>query len=296
MRVVHLFGAALVVALCSLAQAQSCGCQETIGYAPQSTWSQPISSSPVVYESAPAVSSQVIYSQPVSNGCSSCSTVSYPSATVSYPSTSYASSYTSYPTNSSSIVYESPSSSYASQPTYSTPTYSTPTYSTPTSSTPTYSNQVAYSNSSSANYGTPVSYASYATRSSSTQQYRQSSPYQTVSYQATTRSSPSGSLASIVSVVNQKRARAGLSALRYDPSLMSVAQRKSYYRASRGITGHDGSSMGGARVEGVGWGTGSQGGSNGFNTCYLYSNGYSTCGAAVAYDNSGRAYYTLLLR
>ncbi|MEM7312855.1 MAG: CAP domain-containing protein [Planctomycetota bacterium] len=292
MRIVHWFGVALVATSCSLASAQSCCYQEVMGCAPQSC-SQPITStpvsSPVVYESYPTQSTvstgEVIYESPSTTSCGCSPTVSYPSSTTSYaspvvystPTTSYPTSYgTTYP--SESVVYEQPVSYNSSTSYASTPTVSTPVTSTPVS------------------YGTPVSYASYSTSSSSSQRYRSSSPYQTVSYQSSTRTTPSGSFSSILSVVNQKRARAGLPALRYDPTLTSVAQRKSYYRASRRITGHDGTNMGGARVEGVGWGMGNQGGSNGFNTCYLYSNGYSSCGAAIAYDNSGRAYYTLLLR
>ena len=99
-----------------------------------------------------------------------------------------------------------------------------------------------------------------------------------------------------LAVVNQKRQQAGLYPFQYDPTLTSVAQQKSMNRASRRMTGHDGLPKGGARVEGVGYAYGSQNLMGRFHTCYLYSRGYRSAGAAVAYDGSGRAYYTLLLR
>ena len=100
---------------------------------------------------------------------------------------------------------------------------------------------------------------------------------------------------SILDVVNSKRARAGLPALSFDAGLTQIAQSKSNIRANRGITGHDSSSRGHARVEGVGYAYGGNL-TQRFNTCYLYSNGFSHAGAAIAYDRSGRAFYTLLLR
>ena len=100
----------------------------------------------------------------------------------------------------------------------------------------------------------------------------------------------------VLTVVNQKRRRSGLRELIMDPVLTAAAQRKSSYRSARRITGHDGSSKAGARVEGVGYAYGQGNSLQRFNTCYLYSNGYTYAGAAVAHDASGRAYYTLLLR
>ncbi len=99
----------------------------------------------------------------------------------------------------------------------------------------------------------------------------------------------------VLNIVNSKRRSRGLSPLMFDPTLTSVAVRKSQLRAMRRVTGHDGSSRGGARVEGVGYAHGGNLASR-FSTCYLYSSGYRYGGAAIAYDGSGRAYYTLLLR
>ncbi len=115
---------------------------------------------------------------------------------------------------------------------------------------------------------------------------------QTVGYQAATFQSYHPALA----VINQRRRSAGLSELLPDPQLMAVAQTKSQLRANRRMTGHDGSHRGGAAVEGVGFAMGGGDLTGRFSTCYLYSSGYRYAGAGVAYDGSGRAYYTLLLR
>ena len=136
------------------------------------------------------------------------------------------------------------------------------------------------------NQGQVISTTSY-----SQQFVQQGVPVQTVSYNA----APTG-MNNVLAIVNRKRRRAGLYELQFDPSLMSVAQQKSMIRANRRITGHDGSHKGGAAVEGVGYAHGYSDLNSQFNTCYLYSTGYRRAGAAIAYDNSGRAYYTLLLR
>jgi uncharacterized protein YkwD len=105
----------------------------------------------------------------------------------------------------------------------------------------------------------------------------------------------SGSVMGALAIVNQRRATRGLYALSYDPSLAAAAQRKSQNRASRRNSGHDGSSSG-ARAEGVGFASGGGDLARRFNTCHLYSSGYRSAGAAVAYDGRGAAYFTLLLR
>jgi len=121
--------------------------------------------------------------------------------------------------------------------------------------------------SNNVSYGTPVQYAS----------------------------APTSAGSSVLDVVNSKRSRSGLPALIMDAGLTQIAQSKSNNRANRGITGHDNMSRGHARVEGVGYAYGGNL-TERFNTCYLYSNGYSHAGAAISYDRSGRAFYTLLLR
>lgn len=115
---------------------------------------------------------------------------------------------------------------------------------------------------------------------------------QAVSYQTPTQFG----YQDVLFVVNQRRRAAGLTELMADPQLMTVAQSKSQNRAQRRITGHDGSHRGGAAVEGVGYSMGGGDLTHRFSTCYLYSTGYRYAGAGIAYDNSGRAYYTLLLR
>lgn len=90
--------------------------------------------------------------------------------------------------------------------------------------------------------------------------------------------------------LNARRARVGLFALAEDPSLTMLAVSKSNHRASRRITGHDGSGFPGARGEGVGWGSGE------FHTCYWDTRSHRVAGAATAYDTAGRPYHTLLVR
>lgn len=99
-----------------------------------------------------------------------------------------------------------------------------------------------------------------------------------------------------LSIVNQKRAQRGLYPFSFDPRLTATAEFKSQNRARRRCTGHDGTSMNGARTEGVGYAHGQSQLPMRFQACHLYSNSYRNAGAAIAYDNCGRAYYTLLLR
>ena len=99
-----------------------------------------------------------------------------------------------------------------------------------------------------------------------------------------------------LAIVNQKRSRRGLYPLNFDPQLTAAAQFKSHNRASRRITGHDGTSMCGARTEGVGYASGQSNLAGRFQTCHLYTTSYRNAGAGIAYDSCGRAYYTLLLR
>ena len=100
----------------------------------------------------------------------------------------------------------------------------------------------------------------------------------------------------VLSIVNQKRAQRGLYPFNFDPRLTATAEFKSQNRARRRCTGHDGSSLNGARTEGVGYAHGQSHLPMRFQACHLYSKSYRNAGAAIAYDNSGRAYYTLLLR
>lgn len=97
-------------------------------------------------------------------------------------------------------------------------------------------------------------------------------------------------------IVNSKRAQRGLYPLAYDGTLTARAIQKSNHRAHYHITGHDRSNMAGARVEGVGHSYGYRDPAQAFTSCYLYSSGFRSAGAAISYDRSGRAYYTLLLK
>ena len=143
----------------------------------------------------------------------------------------------------------------------------------------------------------PVSYAASSDMALTDMSYKvKSTPRVTRERYSATYENANSDQMRVLSVVNRKRQRSGLAPLVFDANLASVAQRKSYYRASRGMTGHDGTNMGGASVEGVGFSYGQADPVEGFNTCYLYSNGYQRCGCAISYDANNRAYYTLLLR
>ncbi len=296
--------AALIVANCCFGQllrsrrqccqpvCQSCSTVSNATYTEYAT--APVSTASYI-ESAPVYASNVSYgevvAQPVSNeispvgNCSTCST-----ETQVYPAES---AVVSGATFESPVSYEATVSD-ASQVSYETPVVSTQAYevqvpaATAVAATPVYQSTTPVA---------PVSFVQPAGMTMTNQSYTvKSTPRVTqASYSASYGNANSDQMR-VLSVVNRKRQRSGLSPLRFDPSLASVAQRKSYYRASRGMTGHDGSNMGGASVEGVGFSYGQADPVEGFNTCYLYSNGYQSCGCAVSYDANNRAYYTLLLR
>ena len=236
-------------------------------------------SSPVTYYSSPVVESSAVpvsYAAPASVGYET-----YPSYDASYSAPVYKTagevvypSSTSYPaTYSESVVY--PSSGSMSPVVYEPVVASAPVEYAPQVSS-------AYVQSS----APIVQTATYQSKSS---------PIQMASYSAAASSGSSDQM-NVLMVVNEKRRRSGLAPLMFDAALANVAQRKSNLRANRGITGHDGSNMGGASVEGVGYSYGQANPVQGFNTCYLYSNGYRSAGCAVSYDANRRAYYTLLLR
>ena len=153
-------------------------------------------------------------------------------------------------------------------------------------------------------YAPQATYTSYAqpqmqygVQQYSTQQYTQQ--YSTQQYSAQQYSqqySSQGSVHDALAIVNQRRAARGLYPLSFDPTLASTAQYKSQARANRRMSGHDGSNKAGAMAEGVGYAYGSGNLNNRFQTCHLYSTGYRSAGAAIAYDSRGAAYFTLLLR
>ena len=92
--------------------------------------------------------------------------------------------------------------------------------------------------------------------------------------------------------LNRIRIRRGLLAFRHDERLARLAMRKALAQASVGRMGHGPGwrlGMGGARWEGVGSGSS-------FRTCYMWTRGAHTVGAATAVDRYGRRYHALLLR
>ena len=92
--------------------------------------------------------------------------------------------------------------------------------------------------------------------------------------------------------LNQIRMRRGLLPFRHDERLARLALRKALAQASVGRMGHGPGwrlGMGGARWEGVGSGSS-------FRTCYMWTRGARTVGAATAIGRNGRRYHALLLR
>lgn len=318
--------AALIVANCCFGQllrsrrqccqpvCQSCSCVSNTTYT--ATASTPVAATPVYAASTPVFNQAVSYgeviSQPVYAG-SDCSTCS--GETQIYSDSSMITSGAIYetpvqvetPANvetpvsvetpasvETPVVNETPASvatpvNETSSIIIETPVVSTQSYEVPAATAiPVYQSATPVA---------PVSFVQPAGMTMTNQSYTvKSTPQVTqASYSASYGNANSDQMR-VLSVVNRKRQRSGLAPLRFDPNLATVAQRKSYYRASRGMTGHDGTNMGGASVEGVGFSYGQADPVEGFNTCYLYSNGYQSCGCAVSYDANNRAYYTLLLR
>ena len=230
------------------------------------------------------------YVQPATATVSNVSYVAPASTITSSETVVYAEPTTYEASAESSIVYESPMSE-------STLAYSD-TVETPVIASAIAPTETIVSAYPSNTYVAPVSYSTIPNAvTMNNEVYRvRTTPRVTQTSYSANYTNASGDQMRVLSVVNEKRRRSGLPALVFDPTLTAVAQRKSYYRAMRGMTGHDGSSMGGAAVEGVGYSYGQSDPVAGFNTCYLYSNGYQRAGCAISYDANNRAYYTLLLR
>lgn len=99
---------------------------------------------------------------------------------------------------------------------------------------------------------------------------------------------------SALSWLNARRARVGLYPLQADPRLQASAQRDAQYRASRGISGHSGSTSG-WRAEGVGMRSTVDHAGKWFMSCYTGTRQYRYAGAAAVVGRGG-TYYTLQLR
>ena len=107
--------------------------------------------------------------------------------------------------------------------------------------------------------------------------------------QAVTQAVPSGGNDALA-LANRQRAARGLGPLSHDPNLIQGATIKVNEAARRGVRGHLGGSLYGARREGVGWSS-----SRTASACYLYTlPAGSPVGIAMAQGRGG-LWYTCLL-
>ncbi|MGB7344666.1 MAG: CAP domain-containing protein [Pirellulaceae bacterium] len=132
----------------------------------------------------------------------------------------------------------------------------------------TYSSPTQYSSSYSGNYS-PVQQTSYSSGYSS------------------------GGTSNVLAMLNSQRARQGVGALSYDPTLQAVAQRRAQAMASMGIKSHPPGSFSPGRYEGVGWSSSFS--PSGVSACYTSSPNMRYAGAAMATGRDG-VYFAVVYR
>jgi uncharacterized protein YkwD len=133
---------------------------------------------------------------------------------------------------------------------------------------PTYSSPTTYSSNHSGNYS-PVQQTSYSSGYSS------------------------GGTSNVLAMLNSQRARQGVGALSYDPTLQAVAQRRAQTMASMGIKSHPPGSFAPGRYEGVGWSSSFS--PSGVSACYTSSPNMRYAGAAMATGRDG-VYFAVVYR
>ncbi|WP_233148370.1 CAP domain-containing protein [Rhodopirellula sp. MGV] len=102
-----------------------------------------------------------------------------------------------------------------------------------------------------------------------------------------------GGIQNVLSVLNQQRQRKGLRALRPDPALQAVAERRAQIMASSGRKGHPPGSFSPGRYEGVGWSSSFS--PNGVYACYTSDPNMTIAGAAMATGPDG-VYFAVVYR
>lgn len=105
-------------------------------------------------------------------------------------------------------------------------------------------------------------------------------------------SSPSG-VTNVLSALNGQRARQGIGALAYDPTLQAVAQRRAQKMASMGIKSHPPGSFAPGRYEGVGWSSSYT--PRAVMACYTSDPNMRAAGAAMATGRDG-VYFAVVYR
>lgn len=102
-----------------------------------------------------------------------------------------------------------------------------------------------------------------------------------------------GGVTNVLAALNAQRARIGVRALRFDPTLQAVAQRRAQMMASRGLKGHPPGSFSPGRYEGVGW-SGSYSPSK-VSACFTSDSRMQYAGAAMATGRDG-VYFAVVYR
>lgn len=182
---------------------------------------------------------------------------------------------------------------------YSTPTYSSSTYSTASYPTETYSVS-SYPPTSSVTTGQVCPkcgriHGSSATVAPAGGTYTSNYSGNYSSVQPTSYSSnySSGGTSNVLAMLNAQRARQGVGALTYDPTLQAVAQRRAQVMASQGLKNHPPGSFAPGRYEGVGWSSSFS--PSGVSACYTSSPNMRYAGAAMARGRDG-VYFAVVYR
>ncbi|MCC9602703.1 CAP domain-containing protein [Stieleria sp. JC731] len=102
-----------------------------------------------------------------------------------------------------------------------------------------------------------------------------------------------GGIQNVLSTLNQQRQRKGLRALRFDPALQAVAERRAQMMASMGTKSHPPGSFSPGRYEGVGWSSSYS--PNGVHACYTSDPRMTVAGAAMATGRDG-VYFAVVYR
>ncbi len=94
-----------------------------------------------------------------------------------------------------------------------------------------------------------------------------------------------GGVTNVLSTLNAQRARSGIGALSFDPTLQAVAEQRAALMASRGIKNHPPGSFSPGRYEGVGWSSSYS--PSGVSACFTNDGRMRSAGAAMATGRDG---------
>ena len=102
-----------------------------------------------------------------------------------------------------------------------------------------------------------------------------------------------GGVSNVMGALNAQRARRGIRALLFDPSLQAVAQRRAQRMASSGLKNHPPGSFSPGRYEGVGWSSSYS--PSGVSACFTSDTRMRYAGAAMATGRDG-VYFAVVYR